>query len=557
MAYYHTYRPQTFGDIAQTQKAAAELLVSSLLTNRVSHAYLFTGSHGIGKTSSARILAKAINCEKYSSLKFSDKVAITEKIITSCGVPCNECSACTSITNGSAVDVTEMDAASNRGIDDMRDLREKVRLMPAVLSKKVYIIDEVHMLTTEAFNALLKTLEEPPKHVLFILCTTDKEKVPLTIQSRCTSVVFQRPTVETITTYLKNIASAEKLKIEEDALHFLARLSKGAYRDAAKYLEQATVLAQPITVETLEKQFIGGEKDTYERIISLIAAADLTKLLGTIKEMETQHVQFAEVLRELIEHFRLFIFYKSGVIKKDGLPIYTSFDYESFVQAHDILYFSECIDVFMKALGQQKTSPLPGLPLELACIKLLQGVARVPTRQVDAPISKEMSAPKAVAAKSIDAKPSRQTEASPENEVTLTESPMINEVTEIKMPIEVTVSVSDEPVTLTIVQSRWTEVVRLVKRYNASMAMLMQKCKPIELNGKTVTVETNYSFHKDMIESSKNRPVIEQAMYELLGAQLRVKGALSNTRLTPKQVENVKEVGNEDLMAAVQEIFGA
>ncbi len=555
MAFYHTYRPQNFADISQTQHAAAELLVSSLLSEKLGHAYLFTGSHGIGKTSSARILAKAINCEKYASLEFSDKIKISEKLITSCIVPCNECSACMSITSGSAVDVVEMDAASNRGIDDMRELRERVRLLPAALNKKVYIIDEVHMLTTEAFNALLKTLEEPPKHCVFILCTTDKEKVPMTIQSRCTSVVFQRPTSEIVVGYLQYMAKAEKLKIDDESLQFIARLSKGAFRDAAKYLEQASLLPQPITRDVIEKQFIGTENNSMEIVLGLIAAHDLTGLLKQIQVLESNHVQFSEFMRELIDHLRMILLYKAGVVKKEDLAVYSSFNPDEFCKSHEINFMSEAIEGFMKALGQQKTTPMAAIPFELACIKLLVPASPNATVSVQRVVSPPPPVAPKEAPKKVELQPEiQETKPAP---VPVVEENIVMVEELIPVKTEIVLSVSDEPVGIEVIQQRWGEVVRLIKKYNASMAMLMLKCRPVKLDGKIVTVETNYSFHKDMLESPKNRPVIEQAIYELLGAQLRVKGALSNSKIVAKQVENVKEVANEDLVAAVQEIFGA
>lgn len=556
MAYYHTYRPQNFNDIWFTQPKAAEMLVSAILAERVAHAYLFTGSHGIGKTSSARILAKALNCEKFSEVTGGKKV-INEKLIASFPVPCNECANCLSVTNGSAVDIVEMDAASNRGIDDIRELRERVRLMPAALSKKVYIIDEVHMLTTEAFNALLKTLEEPPKHTLFILCTTDKEKVPLTIQSRCTSIVFHRPTVETISGYITRIADAEKLKIEGEAVTFIARLARGAFRDAAKYVEQAALLGFPITLEKVQSHFVGGDTNSVEQMLVCIYEGNLQKALVLIRSFEEAHVHFSELERELIDRLRELILYKSGVMKKDELPLYTSFDVDQFCNTRDIAFMSESIESLMKALGQQKTTPIAALPLELAFIKLLS-----PAQQTvvvnQAPVPEKVAPREQAPQKVSTVKTAQQKTASePIQKKEVVSNLAAVQIVEAPPVEEKATVVADGPVSLDVVQNRWGEVVRLVKKYNASMASLMTKCKPVKMDGKIVTVETNYSFHKDMLESAKNRPVIEQAIYELLGAQLRVKGALSNTRLTPKQVENVVEVQNEDLVAAVQEIFGA
>ena len=217
MVYYRKYRPQTLDEIIG-QEHIKNALKKAHESNRLSHAYLFAGPKGSGKTSTARILAKMINCEV--------------------GGPCNKCSTCLSITDGSNLDLIEIDAASNRGIDDIRELREKIKLAPTSSKKKVYIIDEVHMLTTEAFNALLKTLEEPPSHVLFILATTDPHKIPQTILSRVQRFDFQAAKEEEIIEYLKNVIKIEKLKISDEALNLIAKKSEGSFRDGLKILDQ-------------------------------------------------------------------------------------------------------------------------------------------------------------------------------------------------------------------------------------------------------------------------------------------------------------------------------
>src|SRR2546421_9600317 len=213
---YRKYRSQTFADLVG-QDAASRALQGAIIGGRVAHAYLFSGSRGTGKTSAARLLAKAVNCT-------GRKADSAE--------PCNKCQSCIEMTAGSALDLIEIDAASNRGIDEIRDLREKVNLAPALGPKKIYIIDEAHMLTEPAFNALLKTLEEPPEHVIFILCTTDAQKVPMTVLSRCQQYVFRRFTEEQVTARLRHIADLEKISVEPEALKLIARVAQGSMRDA-------------------------------------------------------------------------------------------------------------------------------------------------------------------------------------------------------------------------------------------------------------------------------------------------------------------------------------
>src|SRR5256885_2443016 len=232
---YRKYRSQTFADLVG-QDAASRALQGAIIGGRVSHAYLFSGSRGTGKTSVARLLAKAINCTG----RARDSAE-----------PCNRCQSCTEMTAGSALDLIEIDAASNRGIDEIRDLREKVNLSPALGPFKVYIIDEAHMLTEPAFNALLKTLEEPPGHVVFVLCTTDAQKIPLTVIGRCQQFVFRRHSEEQIVSRLTHIAAAEGVKVDPDAMLLIARTAQGSMRDAVGLLDQLVPLASgPISLDS-------------------------------------------------------------------------------------------------------------------------------------------------------------------------------------------------------------------------------------------------------------------------------------------------------------------
>ena len=240
-ALYRKYRSQTFADLVG-QEAISRALQGALVNGRVSHAYLFSGSRGTGKTTSARLLAKALNC-------LNRPPGSPE--------PCNECESCRSVAAGSALDLIEIDAASNRGIDEIRDLREKVRLAPALGGYKVYIIDEAHMLTAEAFNALLKTLEEPPDHVVFVLCTTEAEKVPLTVRGRCAQFRFGRHNEPAMVGHLAGIAVREGLDVDPEALALIARMAEGSMRDAIGYLDQVAPLASGRISVAITRELLG------------------------------------------------------------------------------------------------------------------------------------------------------------------------------------------------------------------------------------------------------------------------------------------------------------
>lgn len=240
MSLYLKYRPKKVEelDLASVREAFKALIKA----NEVAHAYLFTGPRGAGKTSSARILSRIVNCEKNEA---------------KLGEPCNECSACKSILSGGSLDFVEIDAASNRGIDDIRELKEKIRLAPSELKYKVYIIDEVHMLTTEAFNALLKTLEEPPAHAIFILCTTETHKVPETIQSRCISIGFSKATPEEMKRSFARVISGEGKKVSEEALDYLSRSVDGSFRDGVKILDKVLSQSDHVQLAQIEEAIMG------------------------------------------------------------------------------------------------------------------------------------------------------------------------------------------------------------------------------------------------------------------------------------------------------------
>ncbi len=286
---YRKYRSQTFADLVG-QEAASRALQGAIISARVAHAYLFSGSRGTGKTSAARLLAKALNC----SGRARDSAE-----------PCNKCQSCVEITAGAALDLIEIDAASNRGIDEIRDLREKVNLAPALGPFKVYIIDEAHMLTEPAFNALLKTLEEPPPHVVFVLCTTDAQKIPLTVIGRCQQFVFRRHSEDQIVGRLTHIARSEKVQVNADAMQLIARTAQGSMRDAVGLLDQLVPLASGLTGEPPPREASGKQSspDAPPLAISLEAARSLLgiadpRLLDSLLDDVLQG-RAAEALEEL------------------------------------------------------------------------------------------------------------------------------------------------------------------------------------------------------------------------------------------------------------------
>ncbi|TFE26068.1 DNA polymerase III subunit gamma/tau [Cohnella luojiensis] len=287
LALYRAWRPQTFKDMVG-QQHIVQTLQNAIRENRLSHAYLFSGPRGTGKTSAAKILAKAVNCERGPSPE-----------------PCNECSQCERITSGSVMDVVEIDAASNRGVEEIRDIRDKVKYSPTEVRRKVYIIDEVHMLTTEAFNALLKTLEEPPGHVMFVLATTEPHKLPPTIISRCQRFDFRRVSLEEQAGRLREICEEERIHAEEEALSYIARLSDGGMRDALSLLDQiSSFTGGQVSLEQAIEATGGLPSEQFARLAIAIRENDASKVLLEIDEMMRAGKSADKCLEQLMHYFR-------------------------------------------------------------------------------------------------------------------------------------------------------------------------------------------------------------------------------------------------------------
>lgn len=293
VALYRRWRPQNF-DTLVGQQPVKQALTNALTSGRIAHAYLFAGPRGTGKTSTARILAKALNCEHGPTPN-----------------PCGECDNCRRIAEGSSMDVFEIDAASNRGIDEIKALRDQLAFTPVDCRYKVYIIDEVHMLTTEAFNALLKTLEEPPSHVIFILATTDPHKIPATIHSRCQRFDFRRVTVEEIVQHLAMVAQGSGLEADEDALRLIAIQSEGGMRDALSLLDQCGVMAKKITAVTVREVLGIVGREALRALVEAIGRQDVPLALSQLAALLEQGKDVRQIVTELIEYLRALLLFKA------------------------------------------------------------------------------------------------------------------------------------------------------------------------------------------------------------------------------------------------------
>lgn len=355
---YRKYRPKSFDEVVG-QEHVVGAITNAIKMGRVAHAYLFSGPRGVGKTTVARLIAKALNCEG------------KEK-------PCNSCRFCTDFNAGRALDLIEIDAASNRGIDEMRELREGVRFVPMQGKYKVYVIDECHQLTKEAFNALLKTLEEPPAHAVFILATTELDKVPATIISRTQRYDFRRPGVAQIADRLGHIARKEEITLADDAARLVAFAAEGSMRDAESILGQIMAVEdKEITRQKIENIFGLPRREAAKKMFALVAQKNAPQALALVQELHDAGYDLQYFSKLLMQYFRSAFFLKTDIALKkfitdDMLP-----DEYECIEIHLAAFTSQDlsrgIDVIFQNMQQFKKTPIPQLPLELTVIELMQG----------------------------------------------------------------------------------------------------------------------------------------------------------------------------------------
>ncbi|RJR28053.1 DNA polymerase III subunit gamma/tau [candidate division WWE3 bacterium] len=497
--FYTKYRPQKFSEISRPNEAA-DALSKQVVTGKAVHAYLFVGPRGTGKTSTARILSKALNCPDL------DKN----------GDPCDKCSTCDDIRKGSFLDLIEIDAASNRGIDDIRDLKNKVRLAPTSGKNKIYIIDEVHMLTNEAFNALLKTLEEPPKHTTFILCTTELHKVPETIKSRCQVFKFKRATIKQLVTKLEYISKQEKIKISTEDLERIARASLGGFRDAETLLQQ--VSEGEIKIDSLLNN---SSWDSYIEFVDYLTQGDVSKAIANVNKAYEDGIDLYVWCGDLLKYFRDLMLLKSGV-PDDFLEVPTDI-LESLkkqvvhLETADLLLI---IENFADAHSLIKNNTIPQLPIEIAIIKVCGRQGGSYKKQTIIP-PEPVSGPKPKKEKtSISNEQSNDTQ---ESELTNSDESHL-----------------DAAVDVAAVKEKWTVVIEKMNDLNRSLLALLKASNPVKVEGRTLVLEVFYAFHKERLESPKNRKMVEDVIRDIVSADINIKCILSNEK--PKKLKG-NEVG--------------
>lgn len=499
MVFYRKYRPQIIDDL---DSSSIRDTLAAILQNNTPHAFLFTGPKGLGKTSTARIIAKAVNCEKR-------KKGSVE--------PCNSCDTCVSITNGSNVDILEIDAASNRGIDEIRELKEKIRLAPVSAQKKVYIIDEVHMLTTEAFNALLKTLEEPPDHAMFILCTTEAQKIPATILSRCFHMQFKPATEEELVRSFKRIVKGEKIDITDEALQYIANLSDKGFRDGVKILEELVSLVsdKKITMALIEEKYHVSNARLYiSKLEDVLATRNTKEGLQIIEKLVDQGFQLKDFITKLMEHLHTLILVKMGVRTQEEKDAGLTIDEIRML-----------VELFSKASADMKYAVLPQLPLELAIIEWCESKLEI---QNEKKVAGEVS--KSVIVEDTEVSVSslrKQVGTIKKIKALYGEKALAKESSEEEVPVVATSTVellqtAGDTVTKEWLELFWKNLIVEMKKYNHTVAGVLRGCTIKSYADGQLVIQTAYKFHKERLDDMKNRESLLKISKLLTGKDIEI-----------------------------------
>ncbi len=485
---YRKYRPHNFDNLVG-QDHIKNTLIHAILNGNVSHAYLFTGPRGTGKTSTARLIAKALCC---TNLKDNYE-------------PCDECEFCLDINDGSLIDMIEIDAASNRGIDEVRDLKEKISFAPTRAKVKIYIIDEAHMMTPPAFNALLKTLEEPPDHTYFVLATTEVHKIPDTIISRCQRFDFRRIGKKTLMTRLSFIAQKEEIKADDTALELISRYVDGGLRDAIGLMEQLTVsseLKYEYVQDILGLSSLALMEEMFENLITNNAKSAL-KIVQELHNQGTDLKRFSYEFVELIREKLL-----DAIAEDDAI---------------NSVKYLRLIETFKESQDKMESS-IPQLPLEVAIIK---------ATTADMKIVPEESP---VVTQDV---PKKTVEKIPEKKPTIEEME--------------TAGVSDDQPVLDMANllERWPRITERVKR--PSLRMSLKNGLPIGVDGYKITLEFNTKFHRDQVMDHENRVEFESIVKDLFGRAVKVNATVKELEIKSMVDE---QSGDDELTNEALKIFG-
>ena len=547
LALYREWRPRTFKDIVG-QEHITKTLVNALKQVKVAHAYLFSGPRGTGKTTAAKILAKALNCEQPEGVE-----------------PCNHCASCISIDHGSAMEVFEIDAASNRGIDEIRDLRENVKLSSIQGKHKVYIIDEVHMLTTEAFNALLKTLEEPPPQVVFILATTEVQKIPLTILSRVQRFEFHRISVENIQNRLIEVCTSLKRQVDLSALLVIAQKSEGGLRDALSILDQCLLQDDPIGVKEVY-QVLGMVGEAFSaKLVEALLSADYGKSLTFLSEGIQQGQDPRQIVRELLDYLRQMLL----TAATREMPQVAPHIQEQLVKQSEQIGMPRLlrwIAILLQGEGQLKYASNARLAAELLLVQTIHESEPSSISGQKEILTRLAAMELRVQGLLLDHKETPGGKSSSISKIgraipnELSSSQKIPTVAVKTVDIGDTVSGSQPNISIEIIQARWNEVLDQVKKRKKSTQAFLMEGKPVQLEENTLTIlfREGCSFHKDKVNQNENRQTIEDVLKQLFGISFSLENFMENefkTKETPESQDMKKQ--EQALINKAKDMFGA
>ena len=486
-ALYRKWRPQTFEDVCG-QEHITSILKYETVNNKFSHAYLFCGSRGTGKTTCAKILAKAINCESPVN-----------------GSPCNCCDACLSIDNGSATDVLEMDAASNNGVDNIRDIRDEVAYMPSALKYRVYIVDEVHMLSGSAFNALLKTLEEPPSHVVFILATTELHKLPATIISRCQRFDFRRISTQVLIDRLSFIADKEAIEYEKEALRVTAKMAQGGMRDAISLLELCAGTRSKITLSSVNDTLGSGGRENIENTVRAIAKGNYDAIFSSINEVVGSSKDIAVFWQELVSYYRDMLVMKTTSSADKYLDL-TEHESEqlkkscSLFTKQTLIWHCKVLDEALYAM--QKASTAKRIVAEMALIRLSD--SRLDT-SMDAVLSRISKLENTVATGgaflSSDSSHQALENVQPESK----------QESQIKTPDKTEPPKQDNGEMLKLIRG-WNEIAEKAAAGDMSVLPFLKMAKAFTTDSDKILVRFPNDFTKNMVEKSDAKSGVMAAL---------------------------------------------